>query len=96
MLTICYDVSKKGTFYMKFNETIKDILKNNNGINTSSICNEHKIPHVYLTRMVKKNILVRLERGIYGDNTGNYDDYYFFQMRFNKCIFSFQSALFFH
>lgn len=81
---------------MKFSEIINDILKNNNGIITSAICDIHKIPHVYLTRMVKNNMLVRLERGIYMDNTGSYDDYYFFQLRFDKCIFSFQSALFFH
>lgn len=96
MLTVWYNVSKIGTDNMKYNETIKEILKKNNGIITSTICNEHKIPHVYLTRLVKNNILIRLERGIYADNTGNYDDYYFFQVRFNKCVFSFQSALFFH
>lgn len=72
------------------------ILKNNHGVITSADCLRNKIPSIYLTRMVLEGHLYRSQRGIYINNSGDYDDYYFFQLRFNKGIFSYQSALYFH
>lgn len=81
---------------MNYNDKIYEILKGNHGVITFADCHKHRIPSIYLTRMVSNNLLTRLQRGIYVDQSGDYDDYYFFQIRFNKCVFSYQSALFFH
>lgn len=81
---------------MNYNKKISEILKKNKGIIKSSDCKQYKIPKVYLTRMVQNGQLIRYGRGLYVDKTGDYDDYYFFQIRFSKCIYSYQSALFFH
>ena len=46
--------------------------------------------------MVEKNQLIRVERGIYLTEGGDQDDYYFFQLKNRRCIYSFSSALYLH
>jgi len=43
----------------------QQILKENRGIITSSICDEKGIPRAYLTLLVRQGILKRMARGIY-------------------------------
>lgn len=64
------------------------------GIITAASFRELKIPTVYLTRLVKEGVLTRAGRGIYISGQGDYDELYFFQLRFKKTIFSYETALY--
>lgn len=77
-------------------EKIKKICDNNNGIITASMAAEENIASWYLTDMVEKNHLIRVARGIYLTEGGDQDDYYFFQLKNRRCIYSFSSALYLH
>lgn len=79
---------------MEYKEKIIKHLKENNGIVTAFWCKNQGIPHSYLTRMEKNGLIERIARGIYIDEHGDYDEYYFFQMINSKCIYSFESALY--
>lgn len=69
-------------------------LEKNNGIITHQDCQKLDIPTVYLTRLEKKGTIFRVDQGIYLTPNGDYDEYYFFQYRFSKAIFSYVSALY--
>ena len=77
-------------------DKIKTICANNKGIITASMVAKENIPSWYLTDMVKKDQLIRVSRGIYMMESGEQDDYYFFQMKNSRCIYSFSSALYLH
>lgn len=77
-------------------EKIKKICDSNNGIITASMAAEENIASWYLTDMVEKNQLIRVTRGIYLTEGGDQDDYYFFQLKNRRCIYSFSSALYLH
>lgn len=77
-------------------DKINSIAKANNGIVTSAMVKEQGIPSWYLSEMVKKGSIQRVARGIYSNDSGDYDEYYFFQITNNRCIYSFQSALYLH
>ena len=77
-------------------DKINSIAKANNGIVTSSMVRDQGIPSWYLSEMVKKGRIERVARGIYCDASGDYDEYYFFQITNSRCIYSFQSALYLH
>lgn len=81
---------------MDYNDKINRILKHNNGVITTADSVKHKIPSIYLTRMVNNGQLTRLQRGVYMNSFGDLDNDYFFQIRFNKSVFSYQSALYLH
>lgn len=46
--------------------------------------------------MVEKGDLIRVDRGIYIDSNGDYDEYYFFHNRCKVAVFSYVSALYLH
>lgn len=69
-------------------------LAHHNGIITYKDCKTLGIPTVYLTRLEQEGTIFRVEKGIYLDANGDYDDYYFFQYRFSKAIYSYTSALY--
>lgn len=77
-------------------EKIKKICHDNNGIITAATVAQKGIPSWYLSDMVRKGDLIKLARGVYGTGSGVYDDYYFFQLRNNRCIFSYSSSLYLH
>lgn len=77
------------------NKVLK-IMKNNKGIITSSQIESYGIPRVYLSQMVEKNIIERIERGIYVTKDYKYDEYYLFQLRYPKTVFSYNTALYFY
>lgn len=81
---------------MDYMKLIKDKMNDSGGILTSHEVREASIPTIYLTRMVEKGQLKRADRGIYIDNQGDYDDYYFFYNRTKKAVFSYVSALYLH
>lgn len=75
---------------------ILKIMKNNKGIITSSQIESYGIPRVYLSKMVEKNIIERIERGIYVTKDYEYDEYYLFQLKYPKTVFSYNTALYFY
>ncbi len=79
---------------MEYREQILRHLKQNHGVVTASWCRNNAIPSIYLHRMEKDGTLTKVSRGIYIDETGDYDEFYFFQMIHSKCIFSYLSALY--
>ncbi|MCR4647280.1 MAG: type IV toxin-antitoxin system AbiEi family antitoxin domain-containing protein [Oscillospiraceae bacterium] len=78
-------------------EIIADIANKNNGIITAKDANAHGINSWFLTSMVRNGTLERVERGIYMlPSAEGYDEKYFLQKKYPKCIFSYQSALYLH
>ena len=77
------------------NKVLK-IMKNNKGIITSSQLESYGIPRVYLSKMIEKNIIERIERGIYVTKDYEYDEYYLFQLKYPKTVFSYNTALYFY
>lgn len=76
-------------------EVIKKVVKQK-GYVTSKILKEKNIPSWYLTNMVNKGLLRRIERGVYVDENGVYDEYFVFQYLYSKVIYSFSNALYLH
>ncbi len=81
---------------MKNRNKIQFMLDQNRQVITSKMLREQKIPSWFLTDMVRKNELVRLERGIYSTSEGLFDEFQVFQNRYGRCVFSFQTALYLH
>lgn len=75
---------------------ILNIMKKNNGIITSKQLENMKISRVYLSEMVKEGIIDRIERGIYVTKDYKYDEYYIFQLKYPKTVFSNNTALYFY
>jgi len=69
-------------------------MKESGEIITSSYCKDNGIPTLYLNRLEKSGLLFKIEKGLYLNNEANFDDYYFFQYRFKKTIYSYETALF--
>ena len=81
---------------MNYKKIIKDHIYKSKGILLSEDISSKSIPSIYLTRMVEKGVIQRVERGVYISEHGNYDEYYFFQKRYKSAIFSYLSALYLH
>lgn len=81
---------------MNYKEVIKERLQKSNGIVLSEDILSENIPSVYLSRMVKTGEIQRVKRGVYIDENGSYDEYYFFQKRYKSAVFSYLSALYLH
>ena len=73
---------------------LEEFLKESRGIITASYCRENGIPTVYLTRLEREGILTRLSSGLYVTENADYDEHYFFQHRFSKAIYSYETAAF--
>jgi len=78
---------------MDYKKQIEQHLENSGGIITASYCRSKKIPTVYLSRLVREGDLLRAAEGLYISEEGMYDDYYYFQYRFKKAVFSYETAL---
>ena len=77
------------------NKTLK-IMKKNNEIITPAQLEEKGISRVYLSKMEEEGIIERIDRGIYVTKDFNYDEYYLFQLKYPKAIFSYNTALYFY
>ncbi len=75
---------------------VLEIMKVNKGIITSSQIENCGIPRIYLSKMVEKNIIQRIDRGIYATNDYKYDEYHLFQLKYPKTVFSYNTALYFY
>lgn len=78
-----------------YKNQIKEYVKTSGGIVTSKYCREHNIPTIYLNRLVEEDFLFNAKRGIYLTKDGDYDEFYFFQLRYPKAIYSYNTALYF-
>lgn len=79
---------------MSNKETVLNYLKQNNGIITYKDCRDLGVPAVYLSRLENEEKIFRVDKGIYLSTDGDYDEYYFFQYRFSRAIYSYVSALY--
>ena len=77
------------------NKTLK-IMKKNNEIITPAQLEEKGISRVYLSKMEEEGIIERIDRGIYVTKDFKYDEYYLFQLKYPKAIFSYNTALYFY
>ena len=78
-------------------DKIKEIIKKNNGIVSSKEVYQNNINSWYLTDMVRKGYIERVNRGVYFDpDFDNYDELYFFQLKNKVCTYSYQTALYLH
>lgn len=77
-------------------DKILKIMKENNGIIMPSKLEEKGISRVYLSRMEKEGIIEKIDRGIYVTEDFKYDEYYLFQLKYPKAIFSYNTALYFY
>lgn len=79
---------------MSKKEILLDFIENHNGIITYRDCKKLGIPTIYLTRLEKEGAIFRVEKGIFLSSNGDYDEYYFFQYRYPRTVFSHISALY--
>ena len=77
-------------------DRILKIMKENNEIITPSTLEEKGISRVYLSKMEKEGIIEKIDRGIYVTEDFKYDEYYLFQLKYPKAIFSYNTALYFY
>lgn len=75
---------------------IREILKNNNGIVTSTQVTQADIPRRCLSAMVESGVISRIARGIYALPEAWEDEFFLIQYRFSKGIFSHETALYLH
>ena len=75
---------------------ILNIMKKNNEIITPAQLEKKGISRVYLSRMEEEGIIERIDRGIYVTKDFKYDEYYLFQLKYPKAIFSYNTALYFY
>lgn len=75
---------------------ILKIMKDNKGIIATSQIEKYGISRIYLSKMVEKNMIKRIERGIYVTKDYKYDEYYVFQLKYPRTIFSYNTALYFY
>ncbi len=79
---------------MNYIDRCKEILNMNGGIITTKALKENNIPTIYLTRMIENGEIIRVARGFYINETGDYDEYFFLNERYNNIMFSYVSALY--
>lgn len=75
---------------------ILNIMKKNNEIITPGQLEKKGISRVYLSRMEEEGTIERIDRGIYVTKDFKYDEYYLFQLKYPKAIFSYNTALYFY
>ena len=79
---------------MSKKELLLEYINNHNGLITHRDCKKLDIPTIYLTRLEDEGVIFRVEKGIYLSSTGDYDEYYFFQYRYPRTVFSYISSLY--
>ncbi len=79
---------------MDYKKIIKNYLKTSGGLITTKYCDDNNIPRVYLSRLVREKFLENISRGLYKTKGGDFDELYFFQHRYKKAIYSYETALY--
>ena len=87
-------------FWFKMQDTnekkLEKLLSVNGGYITRKHVDSHEIPSWFLTDFVRKQGLVKIDKGFYAQEQWIRDDYLVFQYKYPKFIFSHVSALFLH
>jgi predicted transcriptional regulator of viral defense system len=73
-----------------------DLIDKNDGIITTKQAKEAGISNIYLSNLVKKGKIERIRNGVYLDVNRFGDEYYLFQAKFPRAIFSHNTALYFN
>ncbi len=81
---------------MNYEKQILELAKNNNGYITTEMVENHKIKRQFLSYLVKKGKLEKIDRGIYILSDELEDIYYVLQNKSKNLVFSHTTALFFH
>ena len=81
---------------MTYKEKLNKLIAENKGLILTKQLTEADIPRVYLSNLVNDGLLVKLERGVYIARNGYDDELYRYQVKYEKAIYSHQTALFLH
>lgn len=73
---------------------ILNIIKKYNGIITPMQLEQNGISRTYLSKMLKNGSIDKIDRGIYVTKDFKYDEFYLFQLKYPKTVFSYNSALY--
>ena len=73
---------------MDMNRNILEIIKKNGGVMTSKQLTDKGIARIYLSKMCKEGLIEKVDRGIYATKDYIYDEYYIFQLKYSKTIYS--------
>ncbi len=79
---------------VNFEEKIVNILKTNKGHINNRLIKQLGIPTIYLTRLVNKGLIVRVERGIYVLPDIIEDEFYINSLKYNNIVYSRKTALY--
>lgn len=77
-------------------DTIKQIMKTNNGMISTRMIEPLNISRQYLSIMENNNDIEKVSRGIYLSPSAFEDSYFSFQQKYKKAIFSHMNALYFY
>lgn len=75
-------------------EILKSLLKKNGGYITRRQIDKNNISSWFLTDFVRKENLKKIDKGFYAKKDWMIDDYFVFQYKYPKYIYSFESALY--
>lgn len=75
-------------------EILQELLKTNNGYITSSLVTELGIHRMYIKIMADKNMIKKVESGVYIDSNIKEDKYYTLNLAFPNIIFSHLTSLY--
>lgn len=79
---------------MSYEDKIMNIVRGNNGHTNNAHIKEQGIPTVYLTRLVDKGLLSRVERGIYILPNILEDEFYINYLKYSNIVYSRKAALY--
>lgn len=81
---------------MKNKEFVLKLLKENNNILKSSDLKKYNINNTVLIRLMNDGVIERIAKGLYIDSNSIEDEFYTFQYKCKKAIFSHSTALYFN
>ena len=81
---------------MKILEQLEKLVNANNGLITTAQISHAGIPREYIARLVRANRLYKLNRGIYISPDAWEDEMLVLQSKYQKGVFSHETALFLH
>jgi len=81
---------------MKYIEKLNALIDKHNGIILTKNVTEAGIPRTYLSELIKKSVLERLERGVYITKDSFDDEMFRLQAKYASVVFSHDTALFLH
>ena len=81
---------------MNHEEKLIEIIKDNKGLILSSQVDQLGIPRIYLSILVKKGFIKKIERGVYLTVDAFDDEMFRIQARYRKGIYSHGTALYLH